>query len=80
MYPLVFLFTCLDIDPRSVPVVAEKGINPAAGTIPTKKTVFCRDSAKQVVYYDTECVPAVDSMVNSLIDNNDQYPIFICFI
>ena len=79
MLPLFFLFTCVDRDSRSASVITEKRIHPAAGAIPTKETVFCRDSAEYVVDYDTECFPAVDSMVNSLIDNNDQHPFFICF-
>jgi len=40
VFPLFFLFTGMDKNPRNVSVVTEKRINPAAGAVPAEETVF----------------------------------------
>ena len=78
MLPFFFIFTLVKGNSRSASVITEKRIHPAACAIPAQQAVFCSDSAKNVVNNDTERVFTVYRMVNSLIDNKNQYPFFIC--
>jgi hypothetical protein len=80
VFPLFFLFTCVDIDSRSVSVITEKCINPAACAVTADETVIRGNSAKRVVDYNAECIQTVDNMIQSPVDNNDQYPFFAPFI